>query len=126
MDARSYFILVLAIGSSGCSGYYGQRGITSDDASQKIPAMKKAAAQNDRGAMPEMIKALDSDDPAVRFYAIQSLERMTRESFGYHYFDETEGRRDSIQRWQQWLNEQNPPASKPANPTSKPLSMIVW
>jgi hypothetical protein len=126
MYARSCFILALAVGLLGCSGYYGPRGIMSDDASQKIPAMKRAADRNDRSAIPEMIKALDSDDPAVRFYAIESLERMTKETFGYHYFDESEGRRLAIERWQKWSKEQNRPEDRRANATSKPLSMMVW
>lgn len=62
--------------------------VSDPDPSVKIPAIKKAVADEDWGAVGQMIKDLDSDDPAVRFYAIEGLRRLTGEDFGYEFYQE--------------------------------------
>jgi hypothetical protein len=71
--------------SGGCTAPRGPLVVTSPDPSVKIPAIKKAVRKGDRGAAAQLVKDLDSDDPAVRYYAISGLERITGERFGYDY-----------------------------------------
>jgi HEAT repeat protein len=80
--------------------------LTSNDPDRLIPAMKQAADTGDRSAIPYLVKQLDSDDPAVRLYAIDSLKRLTGETRGYRYYDDTVERRPAVARWQQWLATQ--------------------
>lgn len=50
-----------------------------------------------------MVKDLDSDDPAVRFYAIGGLKRLTGQTFGYHYYEDEQQRRPALEKWKAWL-----------------------
>ncbi len=60
----------------------------------KIPAIKKIARDQDRGAAPMFVTELESDDPAVRFYAIGArLHRMTGQDFGYDYHEDDDEQR---------------------------------
>lgn len=103
---------VFICGSLSCSGYTGPRSVLNADPAVKIPEIRKAVDAGDRSVMAQLVSDLDSDDAAVRFYAIEALERFTGERLGYDWtaadrFD----RRDAIARWQQYLRE-HPPTSE--------------
>ena len=106
---KSQFILatIVAMGVIGACGAgcfdRDPPDLMSREASLKIPAIKQAADQHDERAVPELVHDLDSDDPAVRFYAIQALQRLTGQTFDYHYYDEYEQRRPAVLKWRQWL-----------------------
>jgi hypothetical protein len=100
--------LTLVVGllalASACVAPRSPRVVRNPDPSGKIPAIKRAVEQRDMAAARQMIKDLESDDPAVRFYAIQGLERLTGETFGYRYFeDDDEQRKGALEKWQAWL-----------------------
>jgi len=80
--------------------------LLSRHAPQKIPAIKEAVDQHDEKAIPQLVHDLDSDDPAVRFYAIEGLKRLTGQDFGYHYYKDAADRKESVVKWRQWLNDQ--------------------
>jgi hypothetical protein len=103
--AAAMGILAIAM-LGGCSAPRPQRLITNPDISGKIPAIKRAAEQKNFHAVPYLIKELNSDDPAVRFYAIEALQRLTGETFGYEFYADEDERKPAIARWQRWLNEQ--------------------
>ena len=96
---------------AGC-GSHG-RGLADDDLSFKAPAIKQAVAADQKSAVPELIRSLDDDDPAVRFFAIEGLRRLVGETFGYHYYDDAPTRRPAIQQWQQWLKSQKSAEQRP-------------
>jgi hypothetical protein len=104
---KSAFLLaaVLAGGVGGCfpSGREAPD-IKSPDPSLKIPAIKSAVQRKDMSAIGSLIKDLDSDDPAVRFFAIQGLRRLTGESFGYEYYADADERKPAVLQWQEWFN----------------------
>lgn len=83
-----------------------QKAITNPDPSGKIPAMKEAVRVHDLRAAPQLVKDLESDDGAVRFYAIESLRRLTGETFGYVYYQNEEQREAALKRWKAWLSHQ--------------------
>ena len=89
----------------GCTAPRGPLVVTDPDPSVKLPAIKNAARKHDRGAVKQLVADLESDDPAVRFYAIGGLERITGERFGYDYYADEVQRKPAVQRWQQWLAE---------------------
>ena len=76
------------------------RSIVAIDPLNSIPAIQEAARKKDTKAIPDLIKQLDNDDPAIRFYAISALRDITGQTFGYHYFDDKPTRKPAIQRWQ--------------------------
>jgi HEAT repeat protein len=106
MVRRSVGIIALALVSiSGCFSP-DPKSLQSNSAPSAVPAIKDAATQGDRSAYPRLVEDLDDPDPAIRFAAIQALERMTGETFGYRYYDDESTRRPAVQQWQQWLVKQ--------------------
>ena len=79
------------------------KSLTSDSAPNLIPAIKDAANRNDRAAIPGLIQNLDDKDSAVRFAAISALKKMTKQDFGYCYYESQYDRKPAIKRWQDWL-----------------------
>jgi HEAT repeat protein len=88
----------------GCASPQG-KGLVDDDASYKIPAIKDAVEKNDQSAIPELIESLSSDDPAIRFYAIEGLKRLTGQTLDYHFYDPEPERLVAIERWRKWQAE---------------------
>jgi hypothetical protein len=100
---------------AGCGGGAREpRVVTNPDPSVKIPAIKQAVRQGDADVVPQLVKDLDSDDPAVRLYAIEALERLTGQTFGYRYFDDERERAPALKRWQEWLSRRNHPDTRNA------------
>ena len=94
---------VLALGPAGCTAPRRPLVVSDPDPSVKIPAFKKAVRKKDRSAVRQLVADLESDDPAVRLYAIDALRRMTGQAFGYRYYDDDAQRREAVGRWKQWL-----------------------
>jgi len=46
-----------------------------------------------------LVEQLDSDDPAVRVFAINALERITGERLGYNPYANEVARRSAIDAW---------------------------
>ena len=88
---------------AGCGGPPPVKDVSNPDPSGKIPAIVEAAKRGDRRVINQLVKDLDNDDPAVRFYAIEGLRRLTGETFGYKYHDDEDERQPAIQAWKQWL-----------------------
>src|SRR5438874_11636032 len=97
-------VVLLLLG--GCFGRE-KPSLRSKDPSLKIPAIKMAVSAHDLNACAELVKDLDSDDPAVRFYAIEGLQKLTGESFSYRYYDDEIARKPALARWKAWLAAQN-------------------
>jgi hypothetical protein len=81
------------------------KGLADEDASFKIPAIKTAVSRKDRSAEPQLVSDLSSTDPAVRFYAIEALRRLTGEDLGYRYYDNETDRAPAVARWQEWMDK---------------------
>ena len=109
------FTLTLAIG--GCSAPRPTIEVTNPDPSGKIPAMKKAVREHDLTVVRQLIKDLDSDDPAVRLFAIHALQALTGERYGYDYYADEVQRKPALAHWQQWLAQQEgaAPSARPAD-----------
>ena len=73
------------------------------------PAARNAAAleavgKKDQRAVPELIGMLESDDPATRLIAVQSLERLTGERRGFEAYGTDRERAEAVARWVEWWN----------------------
>jgi HEAT repeat protein len=62
-------------------------------------ATEQAAREGDTAAIERIIEQLDSDDPAVRWLAIRSLEHLTGRTNGYDHAAPEDERRAAIDRW---------------------------
>lgn len=76
------------------------------DPGERATAIASAAETSDRAAIPRLITLLDSDDPGTRLLAIEALERLTGQTFGYDYAAPAALRRESIDQWVQWQARQ--------------------
>jgi hypothetical protein len=94
------------VGASGCTAPQGPRTVNNPDPGVKIPAIKTAVDQHDMSATKQLVVDLQNDDPAVRFYAISGLHRLTGQDFGYVYYDNEAARQPAVGRWQKWLADQ--------------------
>jgi len=96
----------LGVGALVGACNFGPRGkavITDPDPANKIRAFKIAEENKDMTAVRPLVKDLESDDPAVRFYAINTLQRLTSQTFGYQYFANEEQRAPAVEQWKAWL-----------------------
>jgi hypothetical protein len=94
--------------SSICAGCFDAEphSLLSHNPSAKIPAIKDAVSQHDDKAVPQLVEDLSSDDPAVRFYAIEGLHRLTGQTMGYHYYEDAPKRRPAVMKWKHWLHDE--------------------
>jgi hypothetical protein len=108
---RKFWTVVAAAafiaGAAGCSAPKPPPNIADADPQVKIAGIKQAAERKDRSALPALVEQLNSDDPAVRFFAIEALERFTGgDRLGYAYWADDEERKPAVGRWQEWLRRQ--------------------
>jgi HEAT repeat protein len=68
-------------------------------------AIVKAAESRDQHAVPDLVRMLDSDDPATRLLAINALERITGQTLGYDFAATEFQRRAAADRWQKWVED---------------------
>ena len=104
---------ILLAWCAGCDAPPIKPSLTDPDPSVKIPAMKQAVAERDMSAVPILIKNLDSDDPAVRFFANDALKKLTGRSFGFLYYEDEGVRRPAVEKWKAWYAGSAVAASKP-------------
>jgi hypothetical protein len=95
--------------AGGCTAPSGPRTVSDPDPDMKIPAIKTAVDRHDLSAVKQLVADLQSDDPAIRFYAISGLHRLTGQNMGYVYYDTEAARQPAVLRWQKWLATQQKP-----------------
>ena len=106
---RAAVVAGLSAGGLACAhGCFGGGGrgpavITSNDPGSKIPAIKKAADARATETAPQLVRSLESDDPAVRFFAIRALQDLTGETFGYSWYADDGKREAALKQWKSWL-----------------------
>lgn len=71
-----------------------------------VGAVRQQVEHHDYSSIARLIDDLESDDSAVRFYAIYTLEAATGQRQGYDYFADVSQRQQAIARWRAWLHEQ--------------------
>lgn len=100
--AKWFWLGLLMAGGCG----HGPRSINDADPSDKIPAIELAVQRHDLRAAPQLVKGLESDDSAVRFYSIDALQRLTGQGLGYRYYEDADARKPAVERWKAWLAAQ--------------------
>ena len=106
--AFALVVLAVALGHGACSAPPREPDLNDPDPALKIPAMKRLAKAGDKKAVARLVKELNNEDPAVRFYAIRALEELTGERFGYAYFDDEVERKPALAKWNEWLAGHDP------------------
>ena len=83
------------------------------DPAARLSAIRAAAATKDQAAIPDLIKSLDSDDPAERLLAGHTLEQITGKSFDYDHASPRPERDAAAERWKDWYASPNPAPQRP-------------
>ena len=99
---RLLSILILVPALLGC-GSSVPPDLKDSDPTVRIPAIHKSVRNRNQADEGRMVKDLNSEDPAVRFYAIEGLYRLTGQTLGYRYYDNEAQRQMAIRKWEQWL-----------------------
>jgi hypothetical protein len=110
-------LLLATLISFGCSGPKQESGLNADEPRVKIDAIIQAARTRDRQALPGLVEQLDSDDPAVRLFAIGALRRITDWRFGYNPFQPPERSREAIDRWARAVEQELARSPEPEGKT---------
>ena len=73
--------------------------------------------EHDLKVVRQLVKDLDSDDPAVRLFAIHALHELTGQRYGYDYFADDLQRKPALDQWKLWLAQQEgtAPSTRPAD-----------
>ena len=102
MLARWLVMGLIAGGLMGCRASL-PADFEAPDAGSRIRAVVASAENPTEADLRGMVRALGSDDPALRTLAVAALERTAGERFGYDPWAPEAERREAIGRWRQWL-----------------------
>jgi len=100
----------------GCGPSAEEGGFHSSSPAAKLHAIHQAGRDGDQQAVPLLIEQLNSDDPAVRMYAINALNRVTGRRLQYNPYGTHAERAEGIRRWVEAYEsgELNAPAASQA------------
>jgi HEAT repeat protein len=82
-----------------CAPPASQGDFDSPNPAARLYAIQRAGEQRDASSIPRLVESLNSDDPAVRMFAVQSLERITGERLGYNPYASLADRDAAVERW---------------------------
>jgi hypothetical protein len=108
------------VGGVGCRPGPPRRPLLDGDPIFLIPAIKKTAKEDHAAEVPRLIELLESEDSAVRLYAIGALRDLTGQNMGYVFYAPLLQRQEGVDRWRRWAVENGLlpssalPASRPA------------
>ena len=91
--------LIMPLLCTGCAPPANLGGFDSPDPASKLYAIRQAGESGDAKHIPQLVEQLDSDDPAVRLFAISALERITGQRLGYNPYADESTRRSTIDNW---------------------------
>ncbi len=100
----SWVALITSWSVSGC-GPTIDPSFDSPEPAARNAAIVRAAGQEDQKAVGDLVRMLESDDPATRLLAIVTLERLTGERFGYEHGASEVEREKSIDLWEAYLQK---------------------
>src|SRR4051794_33811886 len=98
-----YALCATALAFAGCSHPRGDPAIGDEDTDLNVLGIKQAVRTRNLHHAEKLVSNLNSDDPAIRFYAIRGLRELTGETFGYLYYAGDDARKPALKQWQVWL-----------------------
>jgi HEAT repeat protein len=94
-----------AVALGACAASDAGYDLNSPDPRERATAALHAGQTKDTSAVPLLVDRLEDPDPAVRFYAIEALRRITGEDFGYAYYQSDAERAHAVERWRNYLEQ---------------------
>ena len=103
-----WFWLGIVLIQTGCSGPLSRnmklKDLQSPDSTVRVMAIKWAGENKLSQALPQLVDLLQHEDRSVRFYAIQSLRRITGTNNGFDYKANPKNRAAAVQCWREFIN----------------------
>lgn len=97
----SVFLLI-----AGCRSTNADRSaLSSRSPFERARAAVRVAEAGDASAIHELVDLLEDEDPGVRMYSIQALQRLCGEDFGYRYQADARRRETAVQAWRDALRD---------------------
>ncbi len=87
------------LGAASCAPAAKEGGFESPNPAAHLYAIEYAVHDRDADRIPQIVELLDSDDPAVRFAAIEALDRLTGMRLEYEYDAPRRQREAAVRRW---------------------------
>ncbi len=102
------FVLIILM-QGGCGDPFSRKMGLSDledpNPAIRIMAIKWAGDNKVSAAVPRLVEFLQDEDRSVRFYAIESLDRITGTNQGFDYKATPEKRAAAVKRWREFIEE---------------------
>ncbi|MEM9348107.1 MAG: hypothetical protein AAGB26_15975 [Planctomycetota bacterium] len=115
----AYILMLVALTAAGCLPSKqppARADLDATDTPARVPAIVSAAESDDEAELAKLVQALSDKDPAIRLFAIQSLEERTGQTLGYRYYEGPDKRQAATNRWHDWLKDEKAPAlARPTN-----------
>ena len=106
-NARTCSGLVCAALLCACGSIDSATKLQSPDANTRMDAVLKAGESGNEKTVPQIVPALQSEDPLVRWAAQQSLQKLTGTTLGYGWSDSPSKRAEATQKWVLWCKDKN-------------------
>lgn len=94
---------------AGCGNSFkrdvGLADLDSRNPAVRIMAVKWAGDNKVSAAVPRLVDFLEDEDPSVRFYAIEGLQRITGTDEGYDYKAGVQQRAAAVKRWREFVGQ---------------------
>lgn len=90
-------------------------GFESNNPATLLYAIQEAGEARDESKIPNLVEALQNDDPAVRMMAIGALERITGQRMGYNPYGSSIDRAPAVARWHAMVNGEVPALAEKQN-----------
>ncbi|MSR33791.1 MAG: HEAT repeat domain-containing protein [Phycisphaerales bacterium] len=99
--------VLLGVLLGACDSMDSDAKLQSPDATTRMNAVLTAGNSGNEKTVPQIVPALQSEDPLVRWAAQQSLEKLTGTTLGYGWSDSPNKRYQATQKWVLWCKEKN-------------------
>jgi len=107
LKACLWFWFGIVLIQTGCSNRLARNieleDLQSSDPTVRVMAIKWTGENKVLQAVPQLVVLLQNEDKAVRFYAIQSLRRITGTDNGFDYKANPKNRAVAVQRWREFV-----------------------
>jgi hypothetical protein len=96
---------------TGCQSFQAAKQTTRNDIQSPDPVLRvksivQAGRINDKQAIPLIVDRLDDEDEAVRLAAIETLQKMIGNDFGYKPYDTVDKRKEAVEKFRGWMKTQ--------------------
>ncbi len=131
--ARAFACLAVVLWIPACAYYpklkpTWRENLTHRDPQIRLQAVVQVTEAGDPASVPDLLRRLDDDDDAVRYYAHIGVKRLTGQDLGFRPYAARAERAAAVRRWWTWYEQHSaastasapPPGDAPVRGTPEP------